>query len=82
MIEHGGHAANGVKPNSANPTMLRFNVPDVHEAAKALETRGVPVDIQQYNWGLVGTFHDPDGNKCELKDAADPFFARAKQPIP
>ena len=81
MIEHGGHACDGVKPSNANPTMLRFNVADVHKSAAALEARGVPVDICKYEWGLVGSFHDPDGNKCELKDAGDPFFAKPNSPF-
>lgn len=76
MIETGGHATEGVKSNAANPTMLRFNVADVHSAASALEARGVEVCVRQFDWGLVGIFHDPDGNKCELKDAGDPYFAR------
>ncbi len=75
MIEHGGHAsASGRKPNSANPTMLRFNVADVLAAAETLRARGVDVEVKTYDWGTVGTFLDPDGNACELKDAADPWF--------
>lgn len=76
MIETGGHAQEtGRKPNSANPTMLRFNVEDVQAAATWLKGRGVSVTVKTYDWGTVGTFIDPDGNACELKDADDPFFA-------
>lgn len=75
MIETGGHARDTRKPNSENPTMLRLNVDDVAAAAALLETRGVQVDIKQFDWGTVRTFTDPDGNACELKDAADPYFA-------
>lgn len=74
MIETGGVARDQRKPNNENPTMLRFNVKNVESAAKALRERGVIVNIKQFDWGTVGTFHDPDGNACELKDADDPFF--------
>jgi len=74
MIETGGMARDGRKPNSQNPTMLRFNVPDVRSAASELVAKGVQVDVKTYEWGVVGTFIDPDGNACELKDADDAFF--------
>lgn len=74
MIETGGHAHDTVKSNRDNPTMLRFNVEDVKVACDALAARGVYVEYKKFNWGEVGTFADPDGNKCELKDAGDPYF--------
>ena len=74
MIETGGMARDKRKPNSENSTMLRFNVTDVEAAAKLLEARHVSVEVKHYSWGTVGTFHDPDGNACELKNADDPFF--------
>ena len=74
MIETGGVARDQRKPNNENPTMLRFNVKNVKAAATALRERGVTVNIKQFDWGMVGTFHDPDGNACELKNADDPFF--------
>ena len=76
MIETGGHARDTRKPNSENPTMLRFNVEDVDAAADLLESKGVAVERKVFDWGTVGTFIDPDGNACELKDASDPFFVR------
>ena len=75
MIETGGMARQHRKPNRENPTMLRFNVEDVHETAAQLRKHGVDVKIRVFDWGIVGTFIDPDGNPCELKDADDPFFA-------
>ncbi len=74
MVEHGGVAKGERKPNSENPTMLRFNVDDVTASADALRAKGVNVDVRDYTWGRVGTFIDPDGNACELKNADDPFF--------
>jgi lactoylglutathione lyase len=74
MIETGGVACDGVKPNNQNPTMLRFNVANVETAAQNLRAKGVTVTVAKYDWGAVGTFADPDGNKCELKNADDPYF--------
>jgi len=61
MIETGGMARDLRKPNSENPTMLRFNVHDVEATADLLRTHGIDVDVKS--------------NACELKDADDPFFA-------
>ena len=74
MVETGGVARDSRKPQSENPTMLRFNVDDVLTAADELRRRGIEVDVQTYAWGTVGTFVDPDGNACEFKNADDPFF--------
>ncbi len=30
---------------------------------------GVEVDIEEYEWGTVARFKDPDGNNCSLKDS-------------
>ena len=77
MIETGGVAVEGRKTTASNPTMLRFNVEDVEATARALRAKGVDVTVRAFDWGVVGTFHDPDGNPCELKNADDPFFEGA-----
>lgn len=74
MVEHGGVARDGRKAQSENPTMLRFNVDDVAASARMLRAQGVDVDEKRFDWGEVGTFLDPDGNACELKDAGDRYF--------
>lgn len=74
MIESGGVAKDARKARSENPTALRFNVPDVSEAARLLEAQGVAVDVKVHSWGTTGTFTDPDGNVCSLKNADDPYF--------
>lgn len=74
MIETGGLARDQRQQNSENPTMLRFNVSDVSKVADQLRARGVDVAVTSFDWGVVGTFHDPDGNACELKDAGDAYF--------
>ena len=75
MVETGGVAVKDRKRQDQNPTMIRFNVADVEASAEVLRGKGVAVDVQRYDWGLVGTFLDPDGNACELKDAGDVYFA-------
>lgn len=74
MVETGGVAHDGRKPQSGNPTMLRFHVVNVDTAATMLRDAGISVDRKSFAWGEVATFVDPDGNACELKDAADPYF--------
>ena len=29
----------------------------------------VAVDLHEFSWGAIGVFVDPDGNRCELKNA-------------
>jgi lactoylglutathione lyase len=74
MVETAESASDFRKSGAGVSTMLRFNVEDVHAAAAVLQGKGVHVDIKSYEWGTVGTFHDPDGNPCELKNADDPYF--------
>ena len=74
MVERGGTASAATKKIHENPVTLRFNVADVEAAAKALRLRDISVKIENFDWGTVGVFNDPDGNVCELKDADDPFF--------
>ncbi len=71
MIESGGIAKLGEKSRAENPTVIRFNVADVAVAAVELRSKGVEVSVERYDWGIIGVFHDPDGNRCELKDPWD-----------
>ena len=75
MIENDGVASGGAKTLTQNPVTLRFNVEDVAAAARMLEGRGVGVELHHWDWGTTGHFLDPDGNRCELKDQRDGFFA-------
>lgn len=74
MVETTEAASGFRKPGSGSSATLRFNVEDVQEAAALLQSKGVDVEVKSFDWGTVGTFHDPDGNKCELKNADDSFF--------
>ena len=70
MIETGGTANPNGKSLAENPVWLRFNVEDVEETAKHLAARGVAVTVRREAWGTVADFHDPDGNRCSLRDEA------------
>jgi lactoylglutathione lyase len=74
MVETAEAASDFRTPGPGSSTMLRFNVEDVPGSAALLLTKGVDVEVKIFDWGTVGTFHDPDGNLCELKNADDPFF--------
>ena len=74
MIESGGTAKGQRKARGENPTILRFNVPDVEAAASLLEKEGISVDVKHHDWGITGAFLDPDGNVCGLKNADDDDF--------
>lgn len=79
MVETEGFANQGnplqAKSINENPTKLRFNVKDVAASADLLKRHGVDVEMKVFDWGTTGTFLDPDGNICALKDADDPFFS-------
>jgi lactoylglutathione lyase len=74
MVETAETASDFRRSGAGASTMLRCNVDDVRAAANMLVSLGVTVDVQEHNWGIVGTFFDPGGNPCELKNADDPFF--------
>lgn len=74
MVEPGG-TAGSPKTREQNPTVLRFNVEDVEATSRVLRERGVSVDVGTFDWGTIGSFRDPDGNACELRNHYDGAFA-------
>ena len=68
MVETQQVAKQTQKEMSENPTIIRFNVEDVETAAEELRSKGVEVEIKVFDWGTVGCFVDPDGNRGEFKD--------------
>jgi lactoylglutathione lyase len=68
MVERDGISSPTEKTIAQNPTVLRFNVSNVKASADELRNRSVEVQIQTFDWGEVGVFFDPDGNRCELKN--------------
>jgi lactoylglutathione lyase len=77
MLETGGHASAEGKARRQNPVTLRINVADVEAAAAMLRERGVDVEVRRWDWGTTGSFLDPDGNRCELRDHSREFFGAA-----
>ena len=51
-----------------NDTCLRINVADVKEVFDRLKKQNIEVDYQEYTWGKVAKFKDPDGNLIAFKD--------------
>ena len=50
-------------------TCLRMNVPNVKILANKLTSKNIKVDYQEYSWGTIAKFFDPDGNLCAFKDS-------------
>ena len=55
--------------NERMTTCLRFNVGNVKEIADKLKAKNIDVNYQEFEWGTIAKFHDPDGNLCALKDS-------------
>lgn len=77
MVEREGVARPSGKPASENPTCLRFNVSDMTASVNHLRNHSIQVDFQEYSWGSIAKFYDPDGNLCELRDEKS-FSAQIK----
>lgn len=71
MVEPGGMAAGRRKTSAENPVTLRLNTLSVESAAQLLRRQGVEVAVQAFDWGAIGDFLDPDGNRCQLRSAGD-----------
>ena len=54
--------------NNRTRMCLRMNVSNVKDYVRILENNHIEVDYQEYEWGTVAKFLDPDGNLCALKD--------------
>jgi lactoylglutathione lyase len=80
MIEGEGSAAPTGRALAQSPVTLRFNVPDVEAAAVMLRDKGIAVVVSSHDWGVVGDFLDPDGNRCQLRNHTAEFFAGAATP--
>ena len=78
MVEGNGVAAPGGKSRAQSPVTMRLNVADVAAVATRLGAEGVPVKVESFAWGTIGSFLDPDGNRLELRNHFDGFFAPPK----
>ena len=50
-------------------TCIRMNVSDVRTLADRLTQKNIEVNYQEYEWGTIAKFFDPDGNLCAFKDS-------------
>ena len=50
---------------------MRFNVEDVKEACKTLDINNVPYTYNEFEWGTIAKFLDPDGNQVGLRSAIE-----------
>lgn len=50
-------------------TCLRMNVQNVKAFADQLIAKNIEVDYQEFAWGTIAKFFDPDGNLCAFKDS-------------
>jgi lactoylglutathione lyase len=68
MVEDFGTLAKKKKNFSQNPTILRFDTTfeAFTQSTEFLEKKGINLELTTYDWGHTATFHDPDGNTCEL----------------
>lgn len=78
MVEQQGVAAAEGKTRQQNPIILRFNVRDIDATAAMLRGKGVAVEVSRHDWGIIGSFRDPDGNLCEIRNHRDGEFAARK----
>lgn len=70
MIEPKENEGIGKKvSNNRNDICLRFNVSDIKTHYDELMSLGIQVNIEEYEWGTIAKFKDPDGNVCSLKDS-------------
>ncbi len=66
MLERGDQGPQ--HKQQSNAPILRMNVPDITKMAGDLIQKGVKVKFEEYEWGAVVNFEDPDGNLWEYKD--------------
>lgn len=74
-VEQGGTARPEGKSAAESAVTLRLNVADVDAEAARLRAKGVEVEVGTFEWGTIGKFIDPDGNRCEFRSHFDGFFA-------
>jgi lactoylglutathione lyase len=53
-------------PPGEHSPVLRLNVESIDESLKVLVAKGLKVERMEFEWGIVGDFRDPDGNKVQL----------------
>jgi len=50
---------------------LRINVTDVKQACKVLDANEISYDYNEFDWGTIAKFRDPDGNLVGFRSARE-----------
>jgi lactoylglutathione lyase len=66
LVEKADPNAPAAQGDGNRPFILRINVPNVQQAVWQLRAKEVEVEFNSYDWGDIGHFHDPDGNRVEF----------------
>ncbi len=66
LVEKADPASPEARQPENRAFIIRINVPDVQHAIWELRAKEVEVEFNSYDWGDVGHFHDPDGNRLEF----------------
>jgi predicted enzyme related to lactoylglutathione lyase len=53
------------------PASYTIETPDIQKAFAALQSRGVKFDggVQDFPWGSIAVFQDPDNNRLQIRQA-------------
>jgi len=68
MVETGGGAIENGKTITQNPTKIRFNVSDIHQALETVTRYGINAKITKNTWGSCINIYDPDGNRVGIRE--------------
>lgn len=66
LVEKASDKTPGGQDPEKSGMILRINVPNVQQAVWHLRGKEVEVEFNSYDWGDIGHFHDPDGNRLEF----------------
>ncbi len=58
-------------PPSRDRTCIRLNVANVKEACIPLDQNSIPYTYNEFDWGTIAKFRDPDGNLIGFRSAAE-----------
>jgi len=50
---------------------MRFNVENVREACKVLDQKNIQYSYNEFEWGTIAKFLDPDGNQVGIRSSKE-----------
>ncbi len=60
-----------VNPAKRDRTCIRFNVENVKEACQILKINNIPYTYNEFDWGTIAKFRDPDFNLIGFRSAKE-----------